>query len=33
MMKNKIKNYAQWFSGSMNDVSDALSREDDRGDE
>ena len=33
MMKNKIKNYAQWFYGSMNNVSDALSRENDRIDE
>ena len=33
MLENKIKNYAQWFPGSMNDVSDALSRDDDRSDE
>ena len=33
MMKNRIKNYAQWFPGSMNDVSDALSKDDDRSDE
>ena len=33
MMKNKIKNYAQWFPGSMNDVFDALSRDDNRSDE
>ena len=33
MMKNNIKNYAQWFPGSMNDVSDALSRDYDRSDE
>ena len=33
MMKNNIKNYAQFFPGSMNDVSDALSRDDDRSDE
>ena len=33
MLKNKIKNYAQWFPGSMNDVSDALSRGDNRSNE
>ena len=30
MMKNNIKNYAQFFPGSMNDVSDALSGDNDR---
>ena len=33
MMKNKIKNYSQWFPGSMNNVSGVLSRDDDRSDE
>ena len=33
MMENKIKNYAQWFPGSMNDVLDALSRNEDRSDD
>ena len=33
MMENKIKNYAQWFPGSMNDFSDAISRDDNRSDE
>jgi hypothetical protein len=28
-----VKNYSQWFPGNENDVSDALSRDDDRGDE
>jgi hypothetical protein len=32
-MDYKVKNYSQWFPGSDNDVSDALSRDDDRGDE
>ena len=32
-MKKKIKNYTQWFPGSMNDVSYAISRENDRSDE
>ena len=32
IMENKIKNYSQWFPGWMNDVSDALSRDDDRSD-
>ena len=32
-MKNKIKNYAQWFPRSMKYVSDALSSDDDRSDE
>ena len=33
MMKKNIKNYTQWFPGSMNNVSGALSRDDDRSDE
>ena len=33
VMENKIKNYSQWFPGWMNDVSDALSRDDDRSDD
>ena len=33
MMKNKIKNYAQWFPGRMNNVSGTISREDNRSDE
>ena len=32
IMENKTKNYSQWFRGWMNDVSDALSRDDDRSD-
>ena len=32
IMENKIKNYSEWFPGWMNDVSDALSRDDDRSD-
>ena len=33
MMKKKIKNYAQFSPGSMNNVSDALSGDNDRSDE
>ena len=33
LLENGIKNYSQWFKGSLNDVSDALSRDDDRSDE
>ena len=33
IMENKIKNYSQWFPGCMNDVSDALSRDDSRSDD
>ena len=29
-MKNKIKNYSQWFPDWMNDVSDALTRDNNR---
>ena len=29
MMENRIKSYIQWFPGSMNDVADALSRDND----
>ena len=32
IMENKIKNYSQWFPAWMNDVSDALSWDDDRSD-
>lgn len=32
-VKNKLVHYAQWFAGKENDVSDALSRDDDRSDE
>jgi len=32
-MENGIKDYSQWFPGKENDVSDALSRDDDRSDE
>ena len=32
-MENEIKDYSQWFPGKENDVSDALSRDDDRDDE
>ena len=32
-MENEIKDYSQWFPGKENDVSDALSRDDDRSDE
>ena len=32
IMENKIKNYSQWFPGWTNDVSDALSRDDNRSD-
>ena len=31
-MDNGIKDYSQWFPGKENDVSDALSRDDDRSD-
>ena len=30
MMEAGVKNYSQWFAGKFNDVSDALSRDDDR---
>ena len=33
MLKNKVKNYSQWFPGRMNEVSDALSWDNDRSDE
>jgi len=33
LMKNQIRDYSQWFPGKENDVSDALSRDDDRSDE
>ena len=33
MMEARVKNYSQWFAGKNNDVSDALSRDDDRSDE
>ena len=33
LMENAIKDYSQWFPGRDNDVSDALSRDDDRDDE
>ena len=33
IMENKIKNYRKWFHGWINDVSDALSRDDDRSDD
>jgi hypothetical protein len=32
-MEARVKNYSQWFPGKDNDVSDALSRDDDRSDE
>ena len=32
-LEHGIKNYSQWFPGDDNDVSDALSRDDDRNDE
>ena len=32
IMENKIKNYSQWFRSWINDVSDALSWDDDRKD-
>ena len=32
-LENGIKDYSQWFAGKYNDVSDALSRDDDREDE
>ena len=32
-MEAKVKNYSQWFAGKYNDVSDALSQDDDRSDE
>ena len=31
-LDNKIRHYSQWFPGKENDVSDALSRDDDRSD-
>ena len=33
LMEHEIKNYSQWFPGEENDVSDALSRDDDRSDD
>ena len=33
LTESGIKNYSQWFPGKENDVSDALSRDDDRDDE
>ena len=33
IMENKIKNYSQWFHGWMNDVSDALYRDDKKSEE
>ena len=33
MMETGVKNYSQWFAGKFNDVSDALSRDDDRSDD
>ena len=33
LMENNIRDYSQWFPGKENDVSDALSRDDDRSDE
>ena len=33
LMENSIKDYSQWFPGKENDVSDALSRDDDRNDD
>ena len=33
LMENSIKDYSQWFQGKLNNVSDALSRDDDRSDE
>ena len=33
LLENGIKNYSQWFEGKANDVSDSLSRDDDRSDE
>eukprot|EP00956_Cyclotella_meneghiniana_P001492 scaffold1687_cov40-Cyclotella_meneghiniana.AAC.3 len=32
-VKNKLVHHVQWFAGKQNDVSDALSRDDDRSDE
>ena len=32
-MENNIKDYSQWFQGKVNDVANALSRDDDRSDE
>ena len=32
LLENGIKDYSQWFPGRLNDVSDALSRDDDRDD-
>lgn len=32
-VENKIRHYSQWFKGKLNDVSDALSRDDDRSNE
>ena len=33
LLEHDIKDYSQWFQGKANDVSDALSRDDDRNDE
>ena len=33
MMESGFKKYSQWFAGKFNDVSDALSRDDDRTDD
>ena len=33
MMETEVKNYSQWLAGKFNDVSDALSRDDDRTDD
>ena len=33
MLDAGFKNYSQWFAGKFNDVSDALSRDDDRTDD
>ena len=33
MMEAGVKNYSQWFAGKFNDVSDALSRDDNRSDD
>ena len=33
LLENGVKNYSQWFEGKANDVSDSLSRDDDRSDE
>ena len=33
LMDKSIKDYSQWFAGKLNDLSDSLSRDDDRSDE